>query len=105
VVGPTTNHSEIRRWAEKHRAVPVELSAQMFDNNTPKFKLKVMGVRSSQPEGRVTSWESFFAGFDSLGLIFIGSDNGTGFHELLQVEERSPFIPQSYRSLSCLAAS
>ena len=30
--GPTTDHKEIRRWAERHKAVPTELLPHVLDS-------------------------------------------------------------------------
>ena len=35
IAGPTTDHDEIRRWADSHSALPVEVLPVIVDLNRP----------------------------------------------------------------------
>jgi len=43
------------------------------------------------------SWEEFFVKFDGLGLSFVYDDEPTGYNEILQIEENSPYLHPSHR--------
>ena len=44
-----------------------------------------------QTDLRVLPWDEFFLKFDELGLTFVYNDDSTGWNELLQREEASPY--------------
>ncbi len=45
---------------------------------------------------RVLPWEEFFAKFDELGLTFVYEGDSSGWNELLQREEASPYRNPAY---------
>ncbi len=106
MIGPTTNHREIQRWAAKYGAVPVEEPLAFEEEPPRQLSLIQVSIDRGYTGGRVLPWEEFFRRFDALGLVFVASDNGTCFNELLQqAENQSPCRKPHYRVLSCLAAS
>ena len=87
--GPTTDHEEIRRWAEAHNAVPAEVFPHLFDGEPAVLRF-LFGVDPiGTTELRPISWENFFAHFDLLGLALVYDDQPT--YELLQIEDKSAF--------------
>lgn len=94
---PTTDHHEIRYWAESNRFLPVELKPHSVDHNPAILKVIAAKDAPSHREYRVLTWEEFFLKFDALGLAFVYDDDPTGYNELLQVESRSPYLNPSYR--------
>lgn len=94
ILGPTTNHVEIRHWADAHGAVPTEILPQIVDSEPVQIRLVQKDSNLTHPERRTISWADFFARFDELGLAFVYDDDSTGYNELLQLEAKSP-----YRSL------
>ena len=87
--GPTTEHGEIRRWAEETGASPVELSQQTFDCK-PTMLSFIFGDAGDE-NIRPISWESFFASFDLLGLALVYDGPDPTRYELRQIEERSAY--------------
>ena len=88
MTGPTTDHAEIRRWADRQRAAPMEIQQHVFDSEPSRLHF-VFGKTTVDPrELKAISWEQFFAVFDLLGLALVYDD--TQF-EFLQVEKRSAY--------------
>ncbi len=97
---PTTDRSEIRHWAEKHNAVPVEVLPHRVDSEPATLRFLLPGEIVT-PTGFIKlSWDDFFAKFDELGLTFVYDSGSTGYNEILQVESRSPYRHPEYRSAS-----
>ena len=71
----TTDHKEIRQWAEIHRATPAERLPDHVDSDSP--VLCFLFPHSSTEGGRVVAlpWDEFFRRFDLSGLSFIGDVN------------------------------
>jgi hypothetical protein len=97
IAGPTTNHDEIRTWAERQRIVPVEVMPHIVDHEPAGLELLFSKSVGTRPEVRVISWDDFFARFDLLGLAFVYDDESTGYNELLQRDEHSPQASRVYR--------
>ncbi len=97
IVGPTTNHKEIRIWAESKSALPVEVLPQIVDSVPAVLRLMFPVQIEHCSEARPISWEEFFAKFDALGLTFVYDDGATGYNEILQIEEQSPYRHSVYR--------
>ena len=98
IVGPTTYHPEIRRWAESQDAVPVEVLPGFVNGEPALLRLMRLAQVTDRANVRVVSWEDFFAKFDALRLSFVYDDDSTGYNEILQREEpttqRRPKAPE-----------
>ena len=72
MLGPTSDHSEIRRWAERVNATPAEVKPFIFDS-MPSIMRFLFGKEAHQGtrELRPISWDSFFARFDLLQLVLV----------------------------------
>ena len=90
IAGPTTNHKEIRRWAERKNAIPVEMLPHMVDSEPALLRFMLSAQLQDHPDVRRISWEDFFAKFDGLGLTFVYDNDSTGYNEILQIEASSP---------------
>lgn len=84
-MGPTKDHEEIRRWAEKHGAVPVEVQIRKFDGEPSAVRFLFGGPDPSLVDLCPIAWDDFFARFDLLGLALVYDDSPE--FELLRVEE------------------
>ena len=87
--GPTTDHAEIRRWAEGHGATPCEVMPRLFDGEPALLRFVFRWTAEMAPELRPIDWESFFATFDLLGLSLVYDDDHQ--YELLQAEHKSAY--------------
>jgi hypothetical protein len=97
ISGPTTDHHEIRSWADHHKIVPVELLPHFIAHEPPVLALLIAKSVRDRKDVRILAWDEFFARFDLLGLAFIYDSEHSGYNELLQRDEKSPHISQSYR--------
>lgn len=75
----TTNHDEIRRWAEKYDAEPEVIDNPEIANDPVGLRLNFPGddedvLLGDAAPTQPVSWEEFFAKFDELGLAFIYDD-------------------------------
>ena len=74
----TTDHEEIRRWAEKYRGRPEVRDDRRAGNARIGIRLDFPGRYDdsaiSDRVRRRTSWEEFFAKFDELEYAFIYHD-------------------------------
>lgn len=70
----TTDHDEIRRWAESRNALPacVEGTAGPFDVGI--LRLAFPGYSGEEPLQHI-SWEDWFYKFDQQGLAFVCHDH------------------------------
>ncbi len=89
--GPTTDHGVIRHWAEANQALPVEVLPSHVDSLPTVLHVMLPAMVRDRPDVRVMTWEEFFVKFDLMGLTFVYDEDSTGYNELLQVEERSPY--------------
>ncbi len=97
---PTTNHSEIRHWAQKNNAIPAEILPHRVDSEPATLRFLLPGEIVTPTGITELSWEDFFAKFDELGLTFVYDNDSTGYNEILQMESRSPYRHPEYRSES-----
>ena len=91
LAGPTTDHLEIRHWAESHSAVPVEVLPLIVDSEPALLRLMFREQAEDLQNVLEISWEMFFSKFDALGLTFVYDDDSTGYNEILQIEEKSAY--------------
>ena len=91
IAGPTTNQSEIRRWAKKFGAVPIERLPAGVDGEPALLDMMLKEQVPDRPNVRMISWDDFFAKFEALGLSFVYDDACCGYNELLQREGHSPY--------------
>ena len=89
LIGPTNNHGEICRWAERQGAVPIEILPQMVDSVPAVLRFMLDEQTRNYLDVRVVSWEEFFLKFDSLDLMFV-YDEQKGYNEILKAEGASP---------------
>jgi hypothetical protein len=85
--GPTTNHEEIRSWAKSHNAMPVEIMPHVFDGEPAILRLTFGRTSREAEELRPITWESFFAQFDLLGLVFLYEPDRPEYELLLLKKE------------------
>ena len=85
-VFPTRDHSEIRRWAEAHDAVPAEVLTLKFDGEPTTLHFLRGDAKDGTPELRPISWEDFFARFDLLELS-MAFDDESGRFNIVRVEK------------------
>ncbi len=97
VAGPTTSHFEIRHWAATKNLVPAEIVEHSIDHNPAILQLLPFAQVSAHKELRSLTWEEFFIKFDALGLAFVYDNDSSGYHEILQIEEKSPYRHPEYR--------
>jgi len=90
IIGPTTDHSEIRRWANSNHAVPTEVLPHDIDSAPALLRFMLAEQTKDRRDVRLISWEEFFLKFDSLGLALVYDDDSSGYNEILQIEERAP---------------
>ena len=95
IKGPTTNHVEIRAWAEAHCAVPAEVLPHVVDSEPALLRMVLSDqFGPDRPNLRQLSWDEFFVKFDWLGLTFVYDAE---YNEILQIEEKSPYRHPVYR--------
>lgn len=98
----TTDHEEIRMWAEQHKAQPeiIENTVAMADQ--PALRLEFPGeggedLSENKSPHRV-SWDEFFKKFEELKLAFEyedteGLDPSVAYHFIHREEENPDDIP------------
>lgn len=95
IVGPTSSHSEIRRWAESQNARPAELHQNVFDSEPARLHFVFGETSLPTDQLKMISWEQFFAVFDLLGLALVYDE--TPQFEFLETgempREQSPSRP------------
>ena len=91
IAGPTTNHAEIRHWADSHKAVPTEILPPTLDHEPTTLRIMLPKMAAERIDVRVMSWDEFFIKFDLFGLSFVYDDETGGYNELLQIEAESPY--------------
>ena len=94
IYGPTNDHSEIQRWADKHHFAPVEKLPSRVDGEPAELLLVRASEAATRQDVLVLSWADFFARFDQHGLGFVYDDNAAGYNEILQIEEKTPYRHQ-----------
>ena len=96
IMGPTSDHAEIRRWAEKHSATPAEIKPFVFDSvpSIMRFLFGEAGVTGT-PDLHPITWESFFARFDLLHLVMLYDDQEPTFTILQDLDRGYRLSPGS----------
>ncbi len=89
IAGPTTNHAEIRYWADSHKAVPTEILPPTLDHEPTTLRIMLPQMAAERIDVRVMSWDEFFLKFDLFGLSFVYDDDSGDYNELLQIEAKS----------------
>lgn len=97
VSGPTTNHEEIRRWAQLHGASPAVLLPVIVDHIPAVLCFVVAQQADDHLPTLVITWVDFFIKFDALGLSLVYDSDRPGYNEILQIETKDPFVPEAYR--------
>ncbi len=67
ISGPTTNHDEIRQWAERNGAVPTEVLPDIVDSVPTELRFMYEERVERESNVRALGWEEFFRKFDALG--------------------------------------
>lgn len=68
----TTNHDQIRKWAEKHKGVPAAVGATHEEDDTGIIRIMFPRAPQSEHDALVEiSWEEFFAEFEKRKLALI----------------------------------
>lgn len=97
IAGPTTNHHEIRYWANSRHAVPVEVLPARLDSIPAVLRFMLAKQVAGNPQILQLSWEDFFTKFDLLGLAFVyDNDETKNYNEILQQEGHSPYRRHEY---------
>ena len=91
ISGPTTDHALIRRWADRHQFVPAEKLPGRVDGEPAELRFVSAAQAETRKDVRIIAWADFFAKFDQHGLALVYDDDSTGYNEVLQVENRSPY--------------
>ncbi len=97
MTGPTSDHAEIQHWAETHKAVPIEVLPHIVDAEPALLRLVLAEQAKDHANARIITWEEFFLKFDSMALAFVYDTEPTGYNEILQIEDRSPYLNPVYR--------
>ena len=99
--GPTSNHDEIRRWANARHARPIEVVEHRPDGD-PTLMRFVFGPKPlASPEFKLLEWDEFFARLDLLGLAVVYEDGDNPQHtdyEIVQIEEKNPYNLRTWRA-------
>ncbi len=90
ILGPTTNHQEIRLWAESRGAVAVEVLPTAVDCEPALIRL-MLKAQGEDRHARILPWDEFFLKFDALDLTLVYDSEPTGYNELLQREDESTY--------------
>ena len=95
ISGPTTDHAEIRQWAEGKHAVPTEILPEHLNLEPTQLRIMLPQLAAERKDTRVLTWEAFFAKFDLLGLTFVYDNDSSGYNELLQIDAKNPYRSSS----------
>ena len=87
--GPTTNHFEIREWADAQGIVAVNIEPQRVDSEPARMGLLHKMTADETAFAEEMSWEEFFARLDLLRLSVV-YDDATVFNEILEIDGPSP---------------
>lgn len=91
ILGPTTDHQIIRGWAELNGRIPAELMPSHVNGVPAEVKLVKPSETVSGGPLKTMPWADFFSKFDQLGLEFVYDDDSSGYGEILQRDEYSPY--------------
>jgi hypothetical protein len=81
---PTTDHEEIRRWAERHGGHPAHVRDTGGRNDPGVLRIDFPGF-SGEDRLEPISWEQFFQAFDENGLALLYRDEDR-FNKLVSRE-------------------
>lgn len=84
----TTNHDEIRRWAERHKGVPAAVETTHHNKDVGIIRIMFPKAPHTEHDALVEiSWEEFFAEFEQkkLALLF---EPDSMFSKLISREDR-----------------
>jgi hypothetical protein len=69
----TTDHDEIRRWAEGHAGKPARVKGTGNDRDPGLLRIDFPGYRGEHTLEEI-SWDEFFRGFEENHLAFLYQD-------------------------------
>lgn len=71
----TTDHEEIRRWAEERGAIPSEVASTERDDEPGILRFQFPNAKNANDSAlKEISWEEFFEKFDNSGLALVYQD-------------------------------
>jgi hypothetical protein len=73
----TTDHEEIRRWAEKRQGKPATVAATADDGEAGILRIDFPGYSGEESLEEI-SWDDFFEKFDESNLAFVYQDESEG---------------------------
>ena len=62
----TTNHNEIRIWAESHQVLPTDILLHVLEHEPAELRMMLAGQANGHPDIKALTWEEFFLKFDKL---------------------------------------
>ena len=107
----TTDHDEIRKWAEARGAVPSEVASTHKKNEPGILRFQFPGAPGENDDNlREISWEAFFEKFDENNLQLLYQEKTadgeeSNFNKLVHAEDSSSSRKQSSKSNSSSASS
>jgi len=81
---PTTDHEEIRRWAEQHGGHPARVKGTGSDHDTGMIRIDFPGYSGKQSLEPIT-WEEWFEKFEEKKLALLYRDQDR-FNKLVSRE-------------------
>ena len=94
--GPTANHDEIRKWADFHGIVPVNIEPHRVDSEPASMALLHKQTALETTLVKEMAWDEFFIRVDQLRLAVV-YDSSTVYNEILRVDDSGETIPPAYR--------
>ena len=73
----TTNHEQIRKWAESRGGEPVRIASTGDGGDPGLIRIHFPEFSSDEPFEKI-SWEDFFRKFDDADLEFVYQDETSG---------------------------
>jgi hypothetical protein len=70
----TTDHDEIRAWAQRHGATPASVSDTAEGDDPGVLTMDVEGYGAGEESLQHLDWDDWFAKFDRSGLAFLYQD-------------------------------
>ena len=98
IKGPTTDHHEIRAWADSQGIVPANVEPNRIDAEPASMSLLHKKTIEETAFVKEMSWEDFFARFECLKLTLV-YDDSTVFNEILRIDDESG-PPPAYRTVT-----
>lgn len=93
----TTDHDEIRRWAEKHGGKPAAVKSTHEDGEVGIIRIMFPRAKQSQHDSlEEISWEEFFEKFDEADLVLLYEEDSM-FSKLVGRESQAQKAHQSER--------